>query len=218
MSTSESLETFFPPFRLRIRAGDLTLRAMTDADLPAYASLVRGPIFEDPSADHVFPWYQAAPEQRGRDAVTFQWVQRSQVSPERWCLPLGVFVGERLIGSQDVSAKLFAQRRTVTSGSWLTLEEHGKGYRRLMRQAMLIFAFDHLGAVRAESSAGLGNTASIGVSRSCGYRDNGTHISEQPGTTVTEQRFVITPEDLRRPAEDVEVTGLDQELRELLGA
>ena len=80
-------------------------------------------------------------------------------------------------GAQDVSAERFGERRTVTSGSWLTLDAHGNGYGRLMRQAMLVLAFDHLGALRAESAAVVGNAPSYGVSRACGYIDNGTEIS-----------------------------------------
>lgn len=87
-----------------------------------------------------------------------------------------------------------------------------------MRQAMLVLAFDHLGALRAESSAVLGNARSYGVSRACGYVDNGTKISTLPGSHEEEQGFLVTPERFRRPDVPVEVEGLTPALREMLGA
>ncbi|AXK46814.1 GNAT family N-acetyltransferase [Brachybacterium saurashtrense] len=212
------LATLHPPYGLVLRAGDLTLRPLAEADLPEYTTLIRRPIFEDPHSAHVFPWYRAEPETRVRESLRFQWRLRSGLGPEQWTLPFGVWADGRLIGCQDVSAERFAQRCTVTSGSWLTLDMHGRGYGRLMRQAMLVFAFDHLGAVRAESSAVLGNDRSTGVSRACGYVDNGTQLSSVPGSDELEQRFLVTPETFRRPDVPVEVEGLTAALRELLGA
>ena len=218
MTERSDLALLHPPFGLVLRAGDLTLRLLQDADLPEYAELLRRPIFEDESAPYVFGWYRIEPEQRVRNALSFQWQLRSARGPEQWTLPLGIWVQGRLIGCQDVSAQRFAERRTVTSGSWLTLEAHGNGYGTLMRQAMLVLAFDHLGAERAESSAVLGNDASFGVSRACGYVENGTQISALPGRVEPEQRFLVTPESFRRPSVGVEVEGLTTELREMLGA
>lgn len=213
-----ALSALYPSLGLVVRAGDLTLRPLADEDLPEYAALIRRPIFEDPASPQVFPWYRAEPETRVREALRFQWTLRSEISPERWTLAFGVWAGGRLIGAQDVSAQRFAERRTVTSGSWLTLDAHGNGYGRLMRQAMLVLAFDHLGALRAESAAVIGNAPSYGVSRACGYIDNGTEISTIPGSSEEQQRFLVTPELLRRPDVPVEVEGLTPALREMLGA
>ncbi|MGO1225904.1 MAG: GNAT family N-acetyltransferase [Brachybacterium sp.] len=211
------LVALHPPFGLVLRAGDLTLRPLADADLPEYAALLRRPIFEDPESPAKFWWYREEPEVRVRNALSFQWRLRSGISPEEWTLPLGIWAGGRLIGCQDLSAVRFAERRTVTSGSWLTLDAHGNGYGTLMRQAMLVLAFDHLGATRAESSAAVGNDASFGVSRACGYVENGTHMSTLPGPTVLEQRFLVTPESFRRPSVPVQVEGVTAPLRAMLG-
>lgn len=213
-----ALGELYPSLGLVVRAGDLTLRPLADADLPEYAALIRRPIFEDPTSPQVFPWYRAEPETRVREALRFQWRLRSGISPEGWTLAFGVWAGGQLIGAQDVAAERFAERRTVSSGSWLTLDAQGNGYGRLMRQAMLVLAFDHLGALRAESAAVVGNAPSYGVSRACGYIDNGTEISTIPGTHEEQQRFLVTPELLRRPQVPVEVEGLTPALREMLGA
>ena len=218
MTALPDLTTLHPPFGLVLRAGELTLRLLRDADLPEYAQLLRRPIFEDPGSPAVFPWYRAEPDTRVRNALSFQWSLRSAMSPEGWTLPLGIWADGRLVGCQDLSAERFAERRTVSSGSWLTLDAHGRGWGTLMRQAMLVLAFDHLGAQRAESSAVLGNDASFAVSRACGYAADGTQVSTLPGPTHLEQRFLVTPETFRRPAVEVEVEGLTPELRAMLGA
>ena len=218
MTERSDLALLHPPFGLTLRAGDLTLRTLRDADLPEYAELLRRPIFEDPQSPAMFHWYRAEPEERVRNALSFQWQLRSAIGPQKWTLPFGIWVQGRLIGCQDVSAQRFAERRTVTSGSWLTLEAHGRGYGTLMRQAMLVLAFDHLGAVRAESAAGVDNAASAAVSRRCGYVDDGTQVSRQPGMNGLERRFLATPESFRRPQVPVEVEGLTAELHAMLGA
>lgn len=213
-----ALGDLFPPFGLAVRAGGLTLRPLADADLPEYAALIRRPIFEDMTSPAVFPWYKVEPEQRVRNALLFQWRLRSEIDPESWTLPMGVWAKGRLIGCQDMTASRFGERRVVSSGSWLTLDAHGYGYGKLMRQAMLTLAFDHLGAQRAESLAAIGNDASFAVSRGCGYVENGTKISTLPGRRTEEQRFLVTPETFRRPDAPVEVDGLTPALREMLGA
>lgn len=208
----------YPPFGLRITAGDLTLRPLRDADLPAYTALLRRPIFADMDSDQVFPWYDVEPEERVARAVQFQWQLRSKVGPADWNLSFGIFHGEQLIGMQDVGASQFAVRRVVGSGSWLTLDQQGKGYGKLMRQAVLVLAFDHLGAQRAETSAVVGNGPSCGVSRACGYVEDGLTVIGENGRAKTLQRFSLTPEQFRRPSVPVEVEGMTTPLRTLLGA
>lgn len=64
----------------------------------------------------------------------------------------------------------------------------------------------------------VGNGASYGVSRSCGYREDGLLVVEENGRAKTLQRFSLTPEQFRRPDVAVEVEGLTGALRGLLGA
>ena len=208
----------YPPFGLRISAGDLTLRPLRDADLPAYTALLRRPVFADMSSDQVFPWYDMDPEQRVSSAVQFQWHLRSKVRPEGWAISFGIFLGEQLIGMQDLIASHFAVRGVVSSGSWLTLDQQGKGHGKLMRQAVLVLAFDHLSARRAETSAVVSNGPSCGVSRACGYREDGLEVIEENGRAKTVQRFSLTPEQFRRPRVEVGVEGLTDALRARLGA
>jgi RimJ/RimL family protein N-acetyltransferase len=116
----------------------------------------------------------------------------------------------RVVGCQDVVAESFAATRTLTSGSWLTRSAQGRGLGHEMRAAVLLLAFDHLGAEVAESAALAWNARSIRVSEALGYQPNGAHRIVGPdGASVEELRFRVTPETLVRPEWTLGVAGLD---------
>lgn len=214
----DELAHLYAPFGVRISAGDITLRLFRDADLPAYADLISAPLFADEKADHVFDWWTKDPALRLRNSQQFLWTARAGIAPDSWTLTMGVFDGTRLIGSQDVSARDFAKLHVVRSGSYLRLDAQGRGIGTLMRQMMLIFAFDHLGAVRAESGAIVGNHRSLAVSRHCGYHLDGTEVMTNGEARVELQRVAVTPETFIRPDVNVQVDGLTPALGEQLGA
>lgn len=108
--------------------------------------------------------------------------------------------------------------RVVESGSYLRLDAQGRGIGTLMRQMMLALAFDHLGALRAESSAITSNTMSLAVSRHCGYQLDGTSVMLNGERRVELQRVVVTPATFIRPDVEVRVHGLSAELLQQLGA
>lgn len=212
------LAELYAPFGLRIRAGNLTLRVFRDSDLPAYADLINSRLFSDEQAPHVFAWWARDPADKLLDSLQFQWSQRAGIKPSAWTLPLAVFEGDRLVGSQDIGAKDFATLGVVNSGSYLRLDAQGRGIGTLMRQMVLVLAFDHLGAIRAESGAVLGNESSMAVSRHCGYAPDGIEVTANGDRRVELQRVAVTPETFVRPAVDVVVEGLTPELRRQLGA
>ena len=86
-----------------------------------------------------------------------------------------------------------------------------------MRAAVLLFAFEHLGAVAARSSAYTDNAASNRVSAKLGYRPDGTATRVRRGKRATEARLVITPGTFVRPGWTLAVKGVDGCLG-LLGA
>ncbi len=216
--TDDDLARLFPPFGLVVTAGNITLRLIRDSDLPAYADLTASPVFADERANYVFNWLSAEPVDRLLNSQQFLWSARAGIGPTDWKLTLGVFDSGRLIGSQDLSAQDFTRLRVVTSGSYLRLSEQGRGIGTLMRQMILVLAFDHLGATRAESSAIVGNERSLAVSRHCGYELDGTEVKAHGQQRVELQRVAVTPETFVRPDVAVEVAGLTQDLREQLGA
>ncbi len=214
----DELAELYPPLGLTVSAGDLTLRLLRDADLPAYAELISARLFADEDAPHVFAWWDRDPDARQLDSLQFIWAQRSRIKPEEWNLQLGAFEADRLIGFQDLAARDFGNRRVVTSGSYLRLDVQGRGIGTLMRQMILVLAFDHLGAARAESNAGLGNEASLAVSRHCGYRLDGTQVEMNGEQRLELQRVVVTPDTFVRPVASVAVGGLTPALRRQLAA
>lgn len=212
----DALAALWPLFGLRVTCGDLEMRPFRDADLPEYAALLRGGIFADPRAAHRFPWTQVPADELVPNSVRFHWSLRAGTRPERWTIPFAVRRAGVLVGQQDVSAREFATTRCVTSGSWLGITHQGRGTGRAMRQAMLVFAFDHLGATRAESAAGIGNAASRVVSQRCGYLENGTQLGAEFREPHEQIRFLCTPDTVVRPEQEVTVTGLEA-CRALLG-
>jgi RimJ/RimL family protein N-acetyltransferase len=86
-----------------------------------------------------------------------------------------------------------------------------------MRSAVLLLAFDHLGATIARSGAFADNEGSLRLSEKLGYRSDGTNTYARRGTAATEIRLVLQSADFVRPEWTLEVDGLDG-CRELLGA
>ena len=87
-----------------------------------------------------------------------------------------MFYDGRLVGSQGFSTRDFLITRIGETGSWLGREFHGIGIGTAMRKVICAFIFDYLGAKFITSSAYADNPASLGVSRKCGYRQNGVSI------------------------------------------
>lgn len=213
----KSVVDLYAPFQLSLRAGALTLRILRDEDLPAYAELQSSRIFLEDEPYYAFEWLQKEPEERLRDSLQYLWSLRA-IKPDDWCLSLGVWEGDRLVGLQDVRGRKFAMLRTVGSGSYLRADAQGRGIGTLMRQMMLTFAFDHLGALRADSGALVGNDRSLAVSKRCGYELDGTEILEHAGASAEMLRVKVTPETFVRPPVPVQVDGLTPELLAMLGA
>jgi RimJ/RimL family protein N-acetyltransferase len=73
---------------------------------------------------------------------------------------------------------------------------------------VLLFAFDHLGAVAARSSAFDDNLASHRVSGKLGYRPDGTFQLVRRGEAAMQTRLLVTPGTLRRPDWTLGVSGV----------
>jgi RimJ/RimL family protein N-acetyltransferase len=126
---------------------------------------------------------------------------------------MGVWERGRPVGFQDLRGDDFAIFRTVGTGSWLGREFQGRGIGRLMRQAILALAFDHLGAEVAETEAFLDNPASNRVSLAVGYEPNGFGRLAPRGVARETQKFRLTVAGWRaRPRPDVTVEGLAEVL------
>ena len=216
-SPSFSLADLWPLYHLRVTTGDLVLRYPTEAELPAFADIIEAGLH--PPGEMPFGMAFTDPPAAERNVSSYQWWMgsRGRWSADEWSLTLGVWEHDRPVGFQDVRAERFPVFRTVHTGSWLGLPDQGRGIGKLMRQAVLALAFDHLGARVAETSAFKDNHASNKVSLGVGYEPNGVGELAPHGIPRPTQLFRMTLEGWRaRPRPAVEVDGLE-ECRHLFG-
>jgi RimJ/RimL family protein N-acetyltransferase len=80
-----------------------------------------------------------------------------------------------------------------------------------------MFAFDHLGAVSARSSAFDDNHASHAVSRKLGYRPDGTFTQVRRGEPARQTRLLLTPATFVRPDWTLTMSGITPCLSLLIG-
>jgi RimJ/RimL family protein N-acetyltransferase len=203
----------WPLFDLRLTTGDLVLRLPTEAELPAFAAVSAAGIHPPAEMPFSIPWTDEPSPQRERDSYQWWMSARAGWKAEDWVLTLGVWVAGEPAGFQDLRGHEFLKYRTVGTGSWLGLSFQGRGIGKLMRQAVLALAFDHLGAEVAESEAFIDNPASNNVSLAVGYQPNGFGRLAPRGVARETQRFRMTVEGWRsRPRPDVVVEGLEESL------
>jgi RimJ/RimL family protein N-acetyltransferase len=144
-------------------------------------------------------------------SLAWWWTQRAQFAVDDWRLALTVRCDGELVGMQDLHARDFVQKRHVETGSWLGLPHQGQGIGTRMRQLVVGFAFDELGALECGSGYIVGNHSSAAVSRKVGYVAGGRHRIVQRTKAgeieVDEQRVLVTPSTYVRPDGEVAVTG-----------
>lgn len=145
----------------------------------------------------------------GSKTARWIWENRIKSHPDSWVIMFGVSTPDGdVLGTQDVAAKNFPALRTVTTGSWLRSSVQGQGLGKEMRAAILLWAFDGLGADVAMTSTFEWNAPSIGVSARLGYEPNGeARIENSLGIVEREVRFRLARERFRRPDWELKVQG-----------
>lgn len=204
------LRDLWPLYDLRVRSGELELRYPTEAELPAFADIIEAGLH--PAGDMPFGIAFTDVPTAQRNVESYQWWMgsRARWSVDNWTLTLAVWEAGRPVGFQDVRAEQFPVFRTVHTGSWLGLPFQGRGIGKLMRQAALGLAFDHLGAQVAETEAFVDNPASNKVSLGVGYRPNGFGQLAPHGIPRETQKFRMTVDDWRaRERPSIKVDGLE---------
>lgn len=213
----------WPLYDLRLTASDpsigsLVLRMPEEAELPAFIELASAGVHAPEEMPFSIPWTDLPSPARERSSYQFYMSTRAGWTVDAWVLTLGVWLDGRPAGFQDLRATEFPRYRTIHTGSWLGRAYQGRGIGKLMRQAALALAFDHLGAEVAETEAFVDNRASHGVSLGVGYELNGIGRLSQRGVARDTQRYRMTLEGWRaRPRPTVTVEGLEG-CRELFGA
>jgi len=201
-------EVIWPLFGLRLETPTLTLRCATEDDVCVLAAMLPHDLEVDPS----LPRHERLSDDQQRAIGELQqyWRNMGSWNAASWKLPFAVEVDGGLVGTQTLEADDFISRRVVDTSSWLVSEARGRGHGREMRAAVLHLAFAGLGANFAVSSAWHDNHASLGVSRSLGYVDNGVDLLGHHDRLDRMQRMILTAarwHGVARP--DVTVIGLD---------
>lgn len=181
----------WPLFALRLHTPRLELRPASDDDLFALADAAAAGIHEPGAMPFNVPWSEQPPGVLERGVVQHGWSVRAGWTTAAWNVPLAVLVDGEVVGSQNVFAHDFTVTRVVETGSWLTRARQGDGLGREMRAAALALAFDGLGATHCTTAAFDDNPASLGVTRSLGYEDDGWSLRARQGRPARLLRFRI---------------------------
>jgi RimJ/RimL family protein N-acetyltransferase len=206
-----TLTDLFPPLGLRVVAGPLELRGLTDDLITELCATAEAGIHDPGAMPFYFPWSAAPAGQLSRNTAAYHWGKRATFSPEDFSLDLAVVLDGRVIGAQGVAAKHFPVTRTGETGSWLGREFQGRGLGTTMRRAICALLFDHLGFEEITSAAFVDNPASLAVSRKVGFRPTCvSRIKRREGELALNQGLVLTPEDFDRGDVAIEVTGAEQ--------
>jgi RimJ/RimL family protein N-acetyltransferase len=202
----------YPLLDVRVTTPTLELRGATDELLDELADSVRaGKTHADPPAyDDPMSFYETDPEVRVARWLRAIWRRRGTVGPDAWRLYFVVMVDGRPVGEQTLSGVDFSTLGTVTTFSWLSSDERGRGIGQEMRAAILHLAFDGLGAKEAASDAFVDNAGSNAVSRRLGYEPNGFEWATRQGEPALLNRWRLTRDGWQqRRRDDIHVHGLE---------
>jgi RimJ/RimL family protein N-acetyltransferase len=208
----------WPLFALTVRTPRVTMRSV-DLDL-AYelADLASEGIHDPAFMPFYIPWTDLPSPELERGVLRYYFRTWAELTSDQWSIPLAVFEANELVGMQDFKTHDFAKLRSFSTGSWLGQRFQGRGIGKEMRAAALHLGFAGFDAVRAETDAYADNTASLAVTRSLGYRPNGSRWELRRGEPAEYLRFTMDREHwqtIRR--DDITIDGLGAELRSFLG-
>jgi RimJ/RimL family protein N-acetyltransferase len=207
-----SISRVWPLYGLRIRTPLVELRLPTLEDLAALAALgaegIDGP--EDPHAFQVSGWTRQPSPGFERTLLQYHWRTLTDWDPWHWQFTPVVIHAGQVVGTEDAGAEDFPIARSVSIDSWLGRAYQGRGLGREMQQAILHLAFAGLGARAVYSSAWEENTASLHISRSLGYRPNGTALRARGNEAAVHINMVLDRSDWEpHRRDDIEITGLE---------
>lgn len=202
--------SFWPLFDVVVRTPRLELRLPEEAEFAALIEVADAGIHDPDTMPFFVPWTDLEPGTRARETAKWLWSHRANWSPDKWTFTAAVFVGGRPVGMQDVGAENFRAVRSVETGSWLARAHQGQGIGREMREAILHFAFEGLGAEEALSGAFDDNESSLATSRAVGYEENGEARGKRRDASGRTVRFRMSRDAWeQRRRGDIEILGLD---------
>jgi RimJ/RimL family protein N-acetyltransferase len=205
-----TIATALPLLGLRITAGPLELRGITDDLMVPLAELAVGGIHPPGSMPFGEAWSLAPAAEMPLNVAQYHWGRRAEFSPKKWTADLAVCWEGELAGSQGIGAEDYLVTRTAHTGSWLGWRFQGRGIGTAMRQVICAFAFDHLAAEYLTSSAFTDNQASLAVSKKVGYERQGVQHVERLGKRATLRHLMLEPASLVRYEHPLSVSGLPE--------
>lgn len=210
--------SLWPLFDLAVTTRRIELRYPTDDLILAVANAAAAGIHPPDEMPFSIPWTRQPPGALERGVCQFLWSRRASLTADDWSLPFVVLEVGEPIGIQEIFAKGFQVTRTIETGSWLTRSAQGRGVGTEMRAAVLHLAFAGLGAHEAISGSFADNPRSEAISRSLGYRPNGTTLVDRERQPARLNRWLLTRDDWSaNRRDDITITGL-QPCLDLLGA
>ena len=152
-----------------------------------------GKTHADPAPyDDPMSFYEKDPDLRVAAWLRAIWRGRGRVEPDAWRLYFVVVVDGRPVGEQTLTGVSFSTLGTVTTFSWLSADQRGRGLGREMREAVLHLAFQGLGAKEASSDAFVDNVGSNAISHGLGYQPNGSDWATRRGEPALLNRWRLT--------------------------
>jgi RimJ/RimL family protein N-acetyltransferase len=182
----------WPLRRLSLRTPRLELRPDDDDGLFELAEEAELGVHPPQEMPFTSPWTDAPPEDLAGNVVRYYWQARAGHRPDNWKIHFLVRLDGRVIGTQQMRANDFSVTRQIGTGSWIGLRNQGNGYGKEMRAAVLMLAFDHLGARSATTEAFTDNPRSLGVSKALGYLENGTKTMSRRGIRAGQTELLLT--------------------------
>lgn len=211
------LEQIWPPFALRIRAGDMEMSPVRESDYPELADIAAGGVRKNDVPAFLVNWDSGSGEEIARSIAQYQWGTRANFRVDDWTIEFTVRVGGRAIGVQGVSANDFIRTRCVSTGSWLAVHEQGQGYGTRMRRAVVAAFADAFDVETFQSAYFEGNDASRRVAEKLGYFPNGVKVAvAQDGHARTERQVIVAASKVNRGPDPVDVDGAEV-VRQFLG-
>ena len=207
----------WPLRHLVLRTPRLTLRPDDDEGVLELAALALRGVHPAEEMPFGYPWTDQAPDELVRGVLQHHWSKRSQLSSSDWTVNFLVRHEGQVIGEQSLSATEFSITQEISTGSWLGMAYQGLGFGTEMRTAVLLLAFDYLGATAARSGAYADNPASLRVSAKLGYHRDGTETYPRRGAAVIKIRLMVEAAGFIRPEWVLGVDGLEG-CRAMLGA
>ena len=198
-----------PLYGLRLRTPHLELRLGSHAELVELGRLAARGVHPPEEMPFAVAWTDGIGRPDFLEGfLAFHEGALARWAVDDWMLNLLVWAEGALAGTQGMTARSFADRRLVETGSWVAASLQGRGIGTEMRAAVLELAFRGLAAREAESGWLEGNEASRRVSEKLGYREVATRTQSPRGEPVREHVVRVARRDWRCPV-TVEIEGLE---------